>query len=180
MSKGAQDLAAVNPRDKGGILVRPRTLDEPADRLDECEDMMLRELNSSRVQRVLSERWGVSRRQVRKYQEGVRKRWEIEAGVTGDRVARRDEMRELLRQGVAMAIRQQRVVFSSRGDAEYVDDPNLTAMAKMLHLLCQLDGLLDDNGSPDLSWLKKAVEGAPRTEEEAVELQEDLRNTEGG
>ena len=162
----------------GDALARARTLPQTTRRLDQCEALMLRELNSSKVQRRLSEEWGVGKRHVRKYQDAVRKRWTIESELTGDRIARRDEMRELLRQGVAMAIRQQRVVFSSKGDAEYVDDPNLNAMAKLLHLLCQLDGLLDDNGSPDLSWLKKAVEGAPKTEEEAVELQEDLRNTE--
>lgn len=155
--------------------------DEELDREAEARALMVRDHDHQRVLITLRDRWCVKTTTVRRVMAAVRNRWKIEAEYEKlDREAARTEVRRQTREIVYLAMNAEKVVYDRDGVAlDRVPDPNLTAATNALKLRCQLDGLLDDNGAPDFSWLKKALEGAPRTEQETELLMDELSKPEG-
>ena len=131
------ELAA---RASGGGL----TSEQRDQRIADCENIMLTELNSNQQQAKLSKMWGTTRRTVRKYQQLVRMTWAIEGKLTGTRESRRDEMREVLRTALGMCLR--RKTYMPRGKEKEpleVPDPDMDNAHKFIQTLCEFDGLID-------------------------------------
>lgn len=155
--------------------------DEDLDRESEARELMVRDYDHQRVLIALRKKWGVSTSTVRRVMGQVRRRWAIEAEKDVNKHAARAEVRQQTREVVYMAMNQKKALYDRDGVlVDLVDDPNLNAATNALKLRCQLDGLLEDNGAPDFTWLRKAVEGAPRTEEEARVLMDELSEPEEG
>lgn len=174
---------------KRGELLRERTQSlarnipkiEVDQRVRECEEAMLRLMLPNLVEHELCDRWEVQPNTVRKYMTRVRDSWAVAAEDEGDRVTRRNEMRMMIRNAIRLALAKKRQKITpgkKTTDVEFWNDPDLSNLVPMMKLLCQLDGLLEDNGAPDFSRLLELAQSVPKTEEETQALMDDLSEVE--
>lgn len=120
------------------------SIEERDQRIADCENIMLTELNSNQQQAKLARMWGTTRRTVRNYQTLVRKQWAIEGKLTGTRLERRDEMRELLRNALGMCLRRKMHISNGKEmPLKEVPDPDMDNAHKFFQTLCEFDGLID-------------------------------------
>lgn len=120
------------------------SVEERDQRIADCEEVMLTELNSNQQQAKLAKKWGVQRRTVRRYQTLVRQQWAIEGKLTGDRETRRTEMREILRNALGMCLRRKTYMPRGKGEEPLeVPDPDMASAERFITRLCEFDGLID-------------------------------------
>lgn len=105
-------------------MARGQTISRARERLDIVDQMLRQGYTRSSIQILLSKKWGMTRRQVRKYIAQVISAWEADAILnTENRIT---ERRSQLEGVLEMALRQ--------------DPPNLKVAIAALDRLCKVDG----------------------------------------
>lgn len=120
-------------------------------RMDAIEAAMLRRVRSAHIQARFSLKWGISERQVKKYQQKVRERWAEEGGRWDP--AKREQARNHMRASLNEAFREAMTateVVTGRGGEPVLDDknrpvmrttPDVRAALSAARLLMDLDAL---------------------------------------
>lgn len=135
-------------------IARQRDIEE---RLFEAEQLLVKRLSPSSVQRQLSGKWNVTQRQVRDYIREVRRRWKTEADALaetehGRREEQRTWLRETLNAAYAAAMCKTQVVFDEKGkpvrdddgNPMVIDAPDTRSALRAAQLLMELDALAVD------------------------------------
>lgn len=133
------------------------SIDKTLERIDLVERKLLSAAPVSKVTGEVARELGMTRRQASHYVRAVRRRWEREGA--SDREAKRDEMRSLLRAGLAQCIGKKKKYKRKDGSEVVQDDPDMMSAARFAELMCRLDGLLEqpEAAGEDGQWRDNAL-----------------------
>lgn len=132
---------ARRPR-SGGSAIR---IADHLKRLDEIEDMLVAGVPVRRVTRLVAEKYGMSRRNARRYIRAVSDRWREESAAS--REDKRAEMEARLVNLLRLAI-DKKMAFLQDGEVVEYSSPDIRGASSALELLCRLHGLLEQDGAP--------------------------------
>lgn len=149
---------------------------QKAQRMAECEALMVRRLSIPAIEMHLARQWGISSRQVGDYILAVRQRWAKEAP-SDTRLTERAHMRASLNDLYARAMSKTEVVRDAAGNP-ILDQtgqplrrevPDLRAATRVAETLCRLDGLYQDAVKVEVSGAVDTGLGfVGRTREELI------------
>lgn len=138
-----------------------------AQRLAECEALMVRRLSIPAIEMHLARQWGISSRQVGDYIKEVRQRWVKEAP-SDARITERAHMRASLNDLYARAMSKTEIVrdaagnpiLDPQGQPLRREVPDLRAATRVSETLCRLDGLYQDTVKVEMGGGVTATVGA--------------------